>query len=119
MAQAIRIQLKRTKGWRMPPGAVKVDRTTKFGNPFSAYGADKSVQLFKVWVTGELTDGEITERFPQLIAHHLMTRRKIIQGALPELVGKTLACWCGADGPCHADVLIELAADVRPLVKSA
>src|SRR5215208_999153 len=29
-----RIQLKRTKGWRMPPNTVKVDRTTRFGNPF-------------------------------------------------------------------------------------
>ena len=29
-----RIQLKRTKGWKMPPNTVKVDRTTKWGNPF-------------------------------------------------------------------------------------
>jgi hypothetical protein len=29
-----RIQLRRTKGWRMPEGAVKVDRTTRWGNPF-------------------------------------------------------------------------------------
>lgn len=29
-----RIQLRRTKGWRMPPDTVKVDRTTKWGNPF-------------------------------------------------------------------------------------
>jgi hypothetical protein len=29
-----RIQLRRTKGWRMPEGAIKVDRSTSFGNPF-------------------------------------------------------------------------------------
>lgn len=29
-----RIQLKRVKGWRLPEGAVKVDRATKWGNPF-------------------------------------------------------------------------------------
>ncbi|ULB10701.1 DUF4326 domain-containing protein [Cereibacter azotoformans] len=29
-----RIQLSRAKGWRMPPGAVKVDRSTKWGNPW-------------------------------------------------------------------------------------
>jgi hypothetical protein len=29
-----RIQLSRNKGWRMPPGAVKVDRSTKWGNPW-------------------------------------------------------------------------------------
>jgi hypothetical protein len=30
-----RIQRKRTKGWKMPAGAVYVGRPTKFGNPFS------------------------------------------------------------------------------------
>ena len=29
-----RIQLSRKKGWRMPPNTVKVDRSTKWGNPF-------------------------------------------------------------------------------------
>ena len=28
------IRLSRAKGWRMPPNTVKVDRTTKWGNPF-------------------------------------------------------------------------------------
>ena len=26
-----------------------------------------------------------------------------------ELRGRDLACWCSPDGPCHADVLLELA----------
>ena len=30
-----RIQRKRTKGWRMPEGAVYVGRPTKWGNPFA------------------------------------------------------------------------------------
>jgi hypothetical protein len=29
---------------------------------------------------------------------------------LSELRGKDLACWCPLDQPCHADVLLELAA---------
>ncbi|MBK7274882.1 MAG: DUF4326 domain-containing protein [Actinomycetales bacterium] len=29
-----RIQRQRTKGWRMPEGAVYVGRPTKWGNPF-------------------------------------------------------------------------------------
>lgn len=29
-----RIQLSHQKGWRMPPGAKKVDRTSQWGNPF-------------------------------------------------------------------------------------
>lgn len=119
MEKPQRVQLKREKGWRMPANTVKVDRTTKFGNPFTAYGAEKSVQYFRLWVTGELTDEEIREKFPQIIAHHLISRRKIIQGALPELAGKNLACWCAHDGPCHADVLAELAARIGPLQRSA
>lgn len=31
---AERIQLRRTKGWRLPPGALSVARPTKWGNPF-------------------------------------------------------------------------------------
>lgn len=29
-----RIQLSRKNGWRMPPNCVKVDRTTRWGNPW-------------------------------------------------------------------------------------
>jgi hypothetical protein len=32
---AERVQLKRTKGWRMPPDTVEVDRGTIYGNPFT------------------------------------------------------------------------------------
>jgi uncharacterized protein DUF4326 len=28
-----RVQLRRTKGWRMPANTVRVDRTTRWGNP--------------------------------------------------------------------------------------
>ncbi len=119
MSKPVRVRLMREKGWRMPANTVKVDRTTKFGNPFSAYAPEKSVQFFKLWISGELTDSQITEKFPQIIAHHLISRRKIIQGALPDLIGKDLACWCENDAPCHADVLLEMALNLQPLVKSA
>lgn len=35
--------------------------------------------------------------------------RRWIREHLPELAGRTLVCWCDDQGPCHADVLIELA----------
>lgn len=28
-----------------------------------------------------------------------------------DLAGKTLACWCPEDAPCHADVLLEVCSD--------
>ena len=32
-----RIQLSRAAGWRMPPNTVKVDRSTRWGNPFHTH----------------------------------------------------------------------------------
>src|SRR5215510_2957974 len=52
-----RLQLQRSKGWRMPANTVKVDRSTLFGNPFLAsdYGSDRAVALFRAWITGRCT----------------------------------------------------------------
>src|SRR5688500_7708213 len=82
-----RIQRKRSKGWRMPEGAVYVGRPTRWGNPFRVGGstsAAMAVAEFGVYVSLNGFD-------------------------LTELRGKDLACWCPLDQPCHADVLLELA----------
>ena len=43
-----RIQLRRTKGWRKPPGAVVVPRPTRLGNPYSVaeHGQAGAVALY-------------------------------------------------------------------------
>ena len=84
---AERVQLRRTKGWRKPEGAVVVTRATKWGNPF------------KVGVDGTLE--ECVEKFRQWLPASGLNPR--------ELRGKDLACFCPLNGPCHADVLIEAA----------
>ena|ERR1035437_7044 len=83
-----RIQRRRTKGWRMPEGAVYVGRPTKWGNPFTVdeYGREEAISIFKYNLTDEQK-----------------------QNARLELRGKDLACFCPLDQPCHADVLLELA----------
>src|SRR5690349_95730 len=81
-----RIQRKRTKGWKMPPGVIYVGRPTKWGNPYkvSRYCTDRNaVALY--W--NSLSDSRKEE-----------IRR--------ELRGKDLACWCAIEKPCHADVLL-------------
>jgi len=93
-----RIQRKRTKGWRMPEGAVYVGRPTKWGNPFKA-GCDakthaKAAELFHEW----LDDGEPND-----------TDRLAVLDNIHELRGKDLACFCPLHQPCHADVLIKMA----------
>lgn len=107
-----RIQLRRSKGWRMPPDTVKVDRSTRWGNPFDWRTAQDEwggtddeakasvVSIFRDWLTMEEA-----ERF----AAQLRPRRIEILANLRDLRGKNLACWCAPGSPCHADVLLELA----------
>ena len=50
-----RVQLRRSKGWRMPPNTVKVDRTTKWGNPFKVgpgRSREYAVQVFSNMLAG-------------------------------------------------------------------
>lgn len=106
---ADRITLARAKGWRMPPNTVKVDRSTKWGNPFSTHMATEAgcrnpqravVDAFRSWLDGN----------PWACgADRYEDRRNAILSGLPELRGKNLACWCKPGTPCHADVLLELA----------
>lgn len=88
VAAPTRIQLRRTKGWRKPDGAVVVSRPSRWGNPFPI-GPDRSaadaVALYRTWVE------------PQA------------DTVRAELGGRDLCCWCPLDRPCHADVLLELA----------
>jgi hypothetical protein len=91
----------------MPPNTVKVDRTTKWGNPFvvGEHGTqDECVQHYRALVTGVL--------LRSAGADHLRRQRDVrrqLEAAAVELRGKNLACWCRPGTPCHADVLLELA----------
>jgi hypothetical protein len=107
-----RIQRKRSKGWRMPPGTVLVCRPGPWGNPY---------------MTAPQAD-------PPILAQHVVSmHRDLIEDRLAgkdaawfrdrlnRLRGRNLACWCRLcpahqDGkpfgvacwdcaPCHADTL--------------
>ena len=39
------MQLRRTKGWRLPDGAVVVARPTRWGNPFRVVSAGGQVEV--------------------------------------------------------------------------
>jgi hypothetical protein len=106
-----RIQLSRRKGWRMPPNTVKVDRTTRFGNPFIV-GANGSA-LECVYHFGLMVSGYICAS----VGHACFERQEKSVALLkaekaagwPSLRGKNLACWCAPGSPCHAEVLLNLA----------
>lgn len=123
----VRIQRKRTKGFRLPPDAVYVGRPTKWGNPYSVGGgvvitADRGCDR---GLTAEL-DGRLGITADQAVAgfRDLMDLRLTLPpydddwsedyhgkwtADVRGLGGKDLACWCDLSVPCHADVLLELA----------
>lgn len=113
-----RIQLSRAKGWRMPPNTVKVDRSTKLGNPFPVdiYGQEGAVDRFRRWMNGEMSADEMSTSsrcdwgtWGDGPSMSLVTTRGIILKRMPSLRGKNLACWCSAQQPCHADVYLAIA----------
>jgi hypothetical protein len=97
-----RIQLSRRKGWRMPANTLKIDRTTKWGNPF-VIGKDgaraECIELYKRFVAGNAA----TKR------KDVLASRELVASSAQELRGKNLACWCPMDEPCHADFLLKIA----------
>jgi hypothetical protein len=110
-----RIQLQRTKGWRMPANTVKVDRSTRWGNPFTI-----TLAIEVGFATAETAPQFVVECFRDWIGPPRSgrdwwcgpesgRRRRIFIEDIGQLRGKNLACWCKPGAPCHADVLLELA----------
>lgn len=106
MTKPIRIQRKRTKGWRMPDNTVVVTRGTKWGNPFvvnpnvrAGSGNCYSINVPSV--------EDAVECFREML--NLPERAGMRAAVISELRGKNLACFCALDQSCHADVLLEIA----------
>jgi hypothetical protein len=94
-----RIQLRRTKGWRIPAGAVIVDRRTRWGNPYLVGVEDQACNPRDAAECVRLFRYSIEHWWQPEYAEHVRA----------ELAGKDLACWCKPGDPCHADVLLEVA----------
>ncbi|NKQ57127.1 DUF4326 domain-containing protein [Amycolatopsis sp. K13G38] len=116
--EVARIQRERTRGWRMPAGAVYVGRPTRWGSPFHIgreFGdlrcpecgfvepnvrvdsPQRAVELFDAWLRWP------RQSFPGIAS--APTHGEVRDA----LAGHDLACWCPADQPCHADILLALA----------
>jgi hypothetical protein len=106
-----RIQRKRTRGWRMPEGAVYVGRPGPWANPFRI-GHDVIVEVFppgntsEGWACGMPVTPQLAV---DLFRAWVLSRPAQIEEYRAELRGRDLACWCPLDQPCHADVLLEIA----------
>lgn len=132
-----RIQRKRTKGWRMPAGAIYVGRPSRWGNPFAVgeyfvsrgpwadapypdVGPSRERDAVTGWgkpyreiVAPVANRAHAVDLFRAHIAYeNIYWAPDVIRAGL---FGADLACWCPLDDehgnrvPCHADVLLELA----------
>lgn len=112
MTNPIRIQRKRTKGWRMPENTVSVTRPGKWGNPFKIYGQAGHWFVLNDYGEPLVTFNEkkdaidcCVENYKEYISHeHNLGIVNVF-----DLRGKNLACFCPLSEPCHADVLLKLA----------
>ena len=86
-----RIQCRRDRPWQTTPKAVYVGHPSRWGNPY------------RVGVHG--TAEQCVRLYETLYADNAAYRTAVRE----QLAGKTLACWCKLDQPCHADVLLRWA----------
>jgi hypothetical protein len=132
MDEPRRIQRQWTKGWRMPEGAVYVDRPSCWRNPFRIGDrfADRTWlhrRPSPLWAYDDRSPGvyrrEWEKPWTQTIAvvqdraHAVKLFRAWwayeygpdYEETRRWLAGRDLCCWCPLDQPCHADVLLEVA----------
>jgi hypothetical protein len=107
-----RVQLSRTKGWRLPPNTVSVARPGRWGNPFSVVpGAPPGTPVGAPGgkrYTAMPSVAEAVAAYRRWLEESPEGQRLAAQ-AREALRGRNLACWCPLDGPCHAEVLLDIA----------
>lgn len=149
MITPVRLHLSRRKGFNLQEHSRAVNgleakgvvRPSNLGNPFGywmgkgpdEFGAAFEVQLFRRWLSGEMTETELFERLAGEVEKaralstikSLMALRLHLLSNMGALANLNLACWCRlcathAKGkpigvlceecpPCHADIYLDLA----------
>jgi hypothetical protein len=122
-----RIQRKRTAGWKVPlcscgcgKPAIYVGRPTPWGNPFVPRVIFCGPTIRELHTTTEVV-AAYRDLLTRAVVHPSCWDRKFLDArqhadeSIMQLTGHDLMCWCpavdadGNRGPCHADVLLELA----------
>ena len=103
-----RIQLHWWKGYRLRAASlllngldvVKVDRSTRWGNPYRVGEVFRSVRI---------TDAQMACEYFETYLKFSKAGRIIAREAQARLRGKNVACWCDLDDWCHGDILLRIA----------
>lgn len=103
--EPIRIQRKRTKGWKIPENTIYVGRGSIWGNPFRVNQLNPSKQNKEGGYNQifTLNNEEACIHYERFLSLELRIKAK------ESLKGKNLACWCPLNKPCHADILLKIA----------
>lgn len=84
----------------LPVKCVTRTHRSRFANPFPKEPHEKLTKEVRERLVKQFTDW----------LHNTPEGAQMIEDAKKELRGVNLACWCALDGgPCHAQVLIEIA----------
>ena len=95
----LRVQRRRTKGFKLPPGTCCVTRPGKWGNPYDT--AEKFREVLEA-ILGVSGQSQFHETDLNALSNMVAIARDI-----KKLRGFKLACFCDLDKPCHADILAE------------
>ena len=80
------------KGVKLPDNTKKVDRSTKYGNPFKVgsklgeFTREEALRLYEIYLD-------------------FVVSKKLLD--LKPLIGYNLACSCNLEDSCHADILLK------------
>lgn len=135
MSGPVRVQQRRTKGWRKPENTVSVARPSRWGNPFRVFDGSvvgptwgelralpigtrlRARDEYSVYSTHSSEDAAIAQAVDLFLTLALVTRRDspdTFEAWIAPLRGKNLMCFCRFGRPCHAYPLLDLAnAEVR------
>ncbi len=107
----LRVQRKRTKGFKLPPNTVCVNRGTMWGNPFRVGDViptslicildPKDYEAF-IAIEKILTNEDAVYLFRKYMVYELSEFIHVLKG-------KNVACFCKLSDACHGDVLLEWA----------
>lgn len=112
----------------MPEGCRKVDRSTRYGNPFHVWRAPSGAWAVRLGGGELLVDCSSRERaarasvdlFGLMFAAdgrparvHLaagsfaMPAYPTLDELVDDLAGADLGCWCASGSPCHGDTILD------------
>lgn len=112
----IRLQRKRTKGFKLPPNTLVVTRGTPFGNDWKVV-KEKGMGRYNQYILLSPENKEVSRGSKDALTKLAISnferdltpekKREFVDYCVKREI-KSVACFCPIDSPCHGDVWIEV-----------